>query len=180
MERSLALLAAFLAIQYVYWAETSKLSSTHPTPSQPGQTHSYWRETKKPLMCPERASHARHLGEPRAVTKQSQQQPTVRFKRRPQMAFLPCGQEALEWLGPLQLGQSLPSSPQATQPIRHQALLADLFILIAPGLFQASLQPFWAVPTSPNCSHCLWPSSSLCHLPCQHQTDLDETQEASV
>ena len=81
---------------------------------------------------------------------------------------------------PLQLGQSLPSSPQSIQPIRHQALLADLFILIAPGLFQPSLQPFWAVPTSPNCSHCLWPSSSLCHLPCQHQTDLNETQEASV
>ena len=85
----------------------AQFHSPHPLPTRPNPL-SYWRETKNPLMCPERASHVRHLGEPRAVTKQSQQQPTVCFKRRPQMAFLPCGQKAPEWLGHFSLAKAFP------------------------------------------------------------------------
>lgn len=75
LERSLVL----LAIQYVYQAETTKFSITHPTPSSTRSANllSYGRETKSPLMCLGHASQAWHLGEPCAMsakTKPSQQQ----------------------------------------------------------------------------------------------------------
>lgn len=63
----------------------AQFHSLHPSlPTRPANPLSYWRETKNPLMCPGYASHARHLGEFRAVTKQSQHQPTVHFKGRQQ------------------------------------------------------------------------------------------------
>lgn len=71
------------------------------------------RETKNPLMCPGHANHARHLGELRAVTKHSQQQPTVHFREKSQLAFPPVVRGPQYGFckkpGPLQLVPSLPN-----------------------------------------------------------------------
>lgn len=89
--------------------------SPQPLLTRPANRLSYWRERdKEPLMCPGHANHARHLGELRAVTKHSQQQPTVHFREKSQLAFPPVVRGPQYGFckkpGPLQLVPSLPNS----------------------------------------------------------------------